>query len=332
MSTNRVTCDLCPRKCRLKENQTGFCHVRKNIHGEIVLTDYGKITSLQIDPIEKKPLYHYKPGQKVLSLGMRGCNLACRFCQNHSISHPNKGEMQAISSFYQKTLEPENIVSLTKKEEIPMIAFTYNEPIIAMEYVTDTFMLSRENGIKNIIVSNGYISPKHYDHFFKNVDAVNIDLKFFENALYRKYTSASLEPVLETLRYINSKKIHLEITTLIIDGINDSNDIIEKESKWIIDNLGQNTPLHLSAFHSAYKMNHYPTTHPQTLLRLQEIAKRIGLVNVYTGNIASLNHTHCSKCGNLFIERNGYDIKVNEKIKKNNICPSCGAQISDIQF
>lgn len=328
----KITCNVCPRNCRLKENQIGFCRVRKNIGGKIILTDYGDLTSLQVDPIEKKPLYHFLPAQKVLSVGMRGCNLACRFCQNHSIAHPTKSEQTAIENFYQKKMQPENIVSIAKGENIPMIAFTYNEPIIAMEYVIDTFSIAKNSGIKNIIVSNGYLSADYYEAFFENIDAANIDLKFFHNDLYRQYSSGTLDAVLDTLLYIHSKNIHLEITTLILPGINDSDNLIAEQSKWMVKNLGDNTPLHLSAFHPDYKMTSHPPTPADTLFALQKTARKSGLKNVYTGNIASDNHSVCPECGKELILRDGYRTTINKDFYAKKACPACGARISEIQL
>ncbi len=332
MAENKITCDLCPRNCRLKDGQAGFCRIRKNEGGKIVLTDYGYITSIQIDPVEKKPLYHFLPGKKILSIGMQGCNLYCRFCQNHSIAHPDKGQASALNSFYKKKMNPEFIVSLANHEKIPMIAFTYNEPIIAMEFVQDTFSLARHNGIRNVLVTNGYISPKYYDTFFQDVDATNIDLKFFREEKYRKFASGSLRTVLDTIQYVYSRKIALEITTLVIPGVNDSDEEIRDIAAWISRNLSPSIPLHLSAFHPDFKMLEFPATSPDVLTHFQKVARDAGLNHVYTGNIQSENNLLCPRCGKTLITRHIYQIKIDTGFRDTKKCPDCGMEISDIHL
>lgn len=319
-----MQCSLCPRCCSIEDGQTGFCGVRRNQAGKIVLATYGQTTGLAIDPIEKKPLYHFYPGSRVLSLGSIGCNLACEFCQNWSTAQSRDLERLTTSA------SPEEIVRLAKESDCINVAFTYNEPTIWAEYAMDVAAACRQAGLKTVAVSNGFISNDRRTAFFDLMDAANIDLKSFSDEFYRKHCNASLEPVLETLRHLaRSSKTWLEVTTLIIPTLNDSDTEVAALSAWIAKNLSVETPLHLSAFRPAYHMTTLPPTPPQALFHTREIALSCGLKNVYTGNIddPAGQATYCPQCAQTVISRFGYDVD-EYMIDEDFCCKYCGQTIS----
>ena len=238
---DKVQCEICPRKCKLADGQRGFCYVRKNENNKIILETYGYNTGLAIDPIEKKPLYHFYPASKVLSFGTLGCNMGCKFCQNWQTTKVKYPINQCPK------VSPEQIVEAAKKYNCKSVAFTYNDPIIFFEYATDTAKLCRQEGIKTVAVTAGYINSEPAKEFFNMMDAANIDLKGFSEDFYKRNCSAHLEPILNTIKYVaNETACHLELTTLLIDGENDS--LIEDECNWILNNLGDRVPIHFSAF------------------------------------------------------------------------------------
>lgn len=319
LKDNTVQCTICPRNCKLKNGQYGFCTVRKNIDGEIVLETYGYNTGLAIDPVEKKPLYHFYPKSRVLSFGTIGCNMGCQFCQNWHITkvQPNYNLLNTTS--------PEDIVKTAIEYNCKSVAFTYNDPIIFFEYAIDTAKICRENGIKTIAVTSGYINPEPAKEFFRYMDAANIDLKGFTDNFYRKNCLAHIEPVLDTIKYVNNETdCWLELTTLLIEGENSSNEEIERECKWIKDNLGENIPLHFSAFTPNYKMVDKDSTHIETLMKAYNIAKNVGLNYVYTGNIRDVetSTTYCKNCKRPIIRRDGY--KVFDICLDTDKCKYCG--------
>lgn len=317
-------CTICPRNCRLKEGQAGFCQIRKNIGGNIVLTSYGYNTGLSVDPIEKKPLYHFYPGSKVLSFGTLGCNMGCQFCQNWHISKSTADPRINETS-------PEKIVQIAQELGCKSVAFTYNDPVIFFEYAVDTAKLCRDAGIKTVAVTAGYINPEPRKEFFAYMDATNIDLKAFSEEFYKKNCLAHLDQILDTIKYVrHSTNCWLELTTLLIEGENDSDEEITKECEWIVENLGQGVPLHFSAFHPAYKLMHKPITKLSTLLRAYEIAKKAGLKYVYTGNVvdSETSTTYCSSCSKPLIMRMGYQA-VTDNIK-NGHCAFCGEKCEGI--
>ncbi len=318
----RIICDLCPRKCALKEGQRGFCFVRRNSGGQMVLDAYGVNTGMAVDPIEKKPLYHFYPGSSVLSFGTAGCNLGCKFCQNWTISKAREtGRMQ------QRAL-PSRIVSLAKTYNCRGVAFTYNDPVIFAEYAVDTAELLHREGLKTVAVTAGYISEEARSWFFNAMDAANIDLKAFTEDFYRKNCFGRLKPVLDTLKYVaNETNTWLEITTLLIPGENDSPEEIDAMTAWIADNLGKNIPLHFSAFHPDFKMRDKPVTPLNTVVRAMDIAKKNGINYIYAGNVVYPQGeiTRCHNCGAELIKRNWYQIDM-DKITAGT-CPECGTQI-----
>ncbi len=317
---DKVQCTVCPRNCVLKDGQRGFCHVRQNIDGKITLTTYGYNTGLAIDPIEKKPFYHFYPSSRVLSFGTVGCNMGCQFCQNWTTSKSK------IDPKRTNKVSPKEIAKLAAKHKCKSVAFTYNEPTIFLEYAIDTAKECKKLGIQTVAVTAGYINPEPRKELFKHIDAVNIDLKAFSGKFYKKYCFAELEPVLDTIKYIkNETDTWLELTTLLIEGENDSEEEIERECEWIAENLGTFVPLHFSAFHPGYKFNEKSATQIPTLLKAIDIAKSKGLNYVYAGNISNLKSstTYCHNCKRPVIMRDGYLI-MEYNLNENGCCDFCG--------
>ncbi len=318
--TDKVQCEICPRKCRLSEGQRGFCYVRKNENGNIVLETYGYNTGLAIDPIEKKPLYHFYPSSKVLSFGTLGCNMGCLFCQNWQTTKVKYPINQC------DRISPEQIVQTAKKYGCKSVAFTYNDPVIFFEYAIDTAKLCRREGIKTVAVTSGYINLEPAKEFFNLMDAANIDLKGFSEQFYQRNCMAHLEPVLDTIKYaVNETNCHVELTTLIIEGENDS--YIEEECNWILNNLGDSVPVHFSAFFPKYKYSNKLPTKFETLVKAYNIARNMGLKYVYTGNLSSVetSTTYCKNCASPLIIRNGYNIKENNI--KDGCCKYCKIKV-----
>lgn len=321
LKDNKTQCLICPRQCILGNEQRGFCFVRKNIDGKIILETYGLNTGLSIDPIEKKPLYNFYPGSKVLSFGTFGCNMGCLFCQNYHISK-FKGDISVS-----KKASPNDIVKIAKEYNCKSVAFTYNDPVIFFEYAIDTAKLCRNENIKTIAVTAGYMNDSSRIEFYKYMDAANIDLKGFSENFYKKNCFAHLSPVLDTIKYvINETNCHIELTTLLIEGENDDEQMIENECNWILSNLGNNIPLHFSGFYPRYKFNDRKSTSFETLLKAYNIAKSAGLKYVYTGNLETVEtvSTYCSNCNNIIIKRDGYNIL--EYNLLDDKCKFCGAE------
>ncbi len=325
LPNGKIKCTLCPRYCTLDEGQKGFCFIRENIDGKIYSTGYGKPIGFAVDPIEKKPLFHFLPGSGILSFGTAGCNLGCKFCQNWTMS---KAKTDLAGSY---TVNPEQVVALAKKYNTPSIAYTYNDPVIFGEYVIDISRIAREGNIKSVMVTAGYITPEARKDVFKYVDAANVDLKGFSEEFYHKYTASHLAPVLDTLKWLkNETDIWFEITTLLIPESNDSDEMLKAECDWIVENLGEEIPLHFTAFHPDFKMrDHYPTPH-STLLKAKEIAESAGIKYCYLGNVhdSSSQTTYCPKCGTPLIKRNWHSVYENNLV--GNHCPNCGEEIAGI--
>lgn len=297
-----VRCELCPWNCVLKPGQTGVCKVRSNENGKLFTHVYDQVAALGIDPIEKKPLYHFYPGKNILSIGEVGCNLHCTFCQNHRISQCFASEFTGFHEISSKQIVNEAL----KTHRNIGIAYTYNEPFTFYEFMLNTARLARENGLKNIVVSNGYINPEPLQEILPFIDAFNIDLKAFSEEFYKKQTKGKLEPVLETLKIIAQSKSHLEITTLIIPELNDDPEEFENMVRWISTELDSGIPLHLSRYFPQYEMK-IPPTSIEKLEQLYEIAKKY-LSHVYIGNVSDEKRTstYCTHCGNVLIPRNRY--------------------------
>jgi len=326
LDDGHVQCDLCPRFCKLKEGQRGLCFVRANQGGQIVLTTYGRSSGFCVDPIEKKPLNHFLPGTPVLSFGTAGCNLACKFCQNWDISKSREIDTLADSA------SPQKIAEKAQELNCRSVAYTYNDPVIFLEYAVDVAEACREEGIKSVAVSAGYICEEPRKEFFSAIDAANIDLKAFTEEFYFKLTGGHLQPVLDTLVYLKHETdIWFEITTLLIPGKNDSDKELNEMSEWIMENLGPDVPLHFSAFHPDWKMMDIESTPPATLTRARQIAMKKGLRYVYTGNVhdPAGSSSYCHNCGHLLIERDWY-VLGRWGLDKSACCEKCGTQIPGV--
>ena len=274
LKAGKVQCLLCPKNCVLADNEFGSCSVRKNENGTLYSLVYGKTTGIAVDPIEKKPLYHFHPGEKILSLGTRGCNFACSFCQNWQISQNSNAPLYDISS--------EKVIDKAIQMKLFGIAYTYNEPFIWYEFVRDTVILAKENGLENVLVTNGYINSEPLEEILPFIGAMNIDLKSMDDDFYRSTCNATLEPVLKTIKRAK-QSTHVELTNLIIPTLNDSDVQIEKLRDWIFNNTGADTPLHLSRYFPCYELN-LPLTPIATLQRAKSIAEK-KLKYVYLGNV-----------------------------------------------
>lgn len=317
----RVQCDLCPRACRLRQGQRGFCFVRQARDGGMVLTSFGRNTGMASDPIEKKPLYHFYPGSRVLSFGTLGCNLGCRFCQNWHISKGRRADDLRTSA------SPEQVAALAVRQACSGVAFTYNEPVVFAEYAMACAHEAHRLGLASVAVTSGYMCSEPRLPFYKDIDAANVDLKAFSDAFYRDICGGALKPVLETLRWLKEETdVWLEITTLLIPGYNDSRDEVARLSDWILRALGPDVPLHFTAFHPDFHMRHVSPTPSQTLTRARRQALSHGLHYVYTGNVADREGgtTWCAECGEALIGRRGYRLE-RWGLAPDGTCQSCGA-------
>jgi pyruvate formate lyase activating enzyme len=320
----RVLCTLCPRECRMRSGQNGFCYIRRNRGGRLVTTGWGRTTGFAVDPIEKKPLDHFRPGSAVLSFGTAGCNLGCRFCQNWDIS-----KARTVDSTSEDEWTPPRVVDLAQRMGVPGIAFTYNDPIIWAEYAIDVAKEARARGLFTVIVTNGYVSKGPREEIFRHMDAANVDLKAFTEEFYAKQTLSHLAPVLETLEWLaRETDVWVEVTNLVIPGLNDAEDETRQLSEWIASHMGRDVPLHFSAFHPDYKMLDRPATPPRTLQRAREIARIAGLRYVYTGNVRDRegHTTFCPSCGERVIERDWFAVRAVRM--RGSACARCGATIA----
>jgi pyruvate formate lyase activating enzyme len=321
----KILCELCPRGCVMRDGDRGFCFVRQNVEGEMVLTTYGKSTGFCIDPIEKKPLNHFLPGTSVLSFGTAGCNLGCRFCQNWEISKSR--EIEALS----EEASPEQIAEAAAKSGCRSVAFTYNDPVIWAEYAMDTARACHERGLKSVAVTAGYIMPEARREFYSVMDAANVDLKAFTELFYEQISLARLEPILDTLRWLKEETdVWFEITTLLIPTKNDSEEEVARMCDWLINNLGDSVPLHFTAFHPDFRMQDIPPTPPATLARARQQALSAGLKHVYTGNVHDERgqSTYCPQCKRCVIERNWYTL--GQYHIKEGCCEYCGQRIAGV--
>jgi len=328
LEDGRIECRLCPRFCHMRPGQRGLCFVRRaREDGEgMELTGYGRSTGFCVDPIEKKPLNHFLPGSSVLSFGTAGCNLACSFCQNHDISKSR--EVARLSS----AATPETIARAAESLGCASVAYTYNDPVIFMEYALDTAAACRTKGIKNVAVTAGFICEEPRKRFFAGMDAANVDLKAFTERFYEKRCAGALKPVQDTLRYlVNDTSVWTEITTLLIPGENDSDEEIDSMTRWIAADLRRDVPLHFSAFHPDYRMLDKPATAPAILQRARSIAIGNGLQHVYVGNVhdPARQATLCPTCGARLIGRDGYEI-TEYALDSRGACLSCGTRLAGV--
>ncbi len=325
-ANNKVVCYLCPRYCEIGDGQTGFCFVRKNEGGTLYSLAYANPYAVHIDPIEKKPLSHYLPGTRILSIGTAGCNLGCKFCQNWDISKAKYDQERA----YQFT--PEHAVAEAIKHGCPSIAFTYNDPVIWAEYAIDIAKLAHAYGLKTVAVTAGYITPEALPPFYDHIDAANVDLKGFTENFYRKTCLAHLQPVLDTLKELKRRgTTWFEITNLIIPTLNDAREEIRDLCLWILDNLGPEVPLHFTAFHPDFKLMHLPHTAEEILEEARLLAMDLGIHYVYVGNVHTKegNNTYCPKCKTLVARRSWH--VVHEINLQNGGCPKCDHKIPIIE-
>ncbi|HNQ03520.1 MAG TPA: AmmeMemoRadiSam system radical SAM enzyme [Thiobacillaceae bacterium] len=324
LADNRIQCDLCPRDCKLHEGQRGACFVRKMENGRMILTTYGRSSGFCVDPIEKKPLNHFYPGSSVFSFGTAGCNLACRFCQNWDISKSrDMDRLMDIAS-------PEQIAQRARDMGCLSVAYTYNDPVIFAEYAMDTATACRALGLKSVAVSAGYMHKEPTAQFYAHMDAANVDLKSMSDAFYVKYCSGHLQPVLDTLVYlVRQTPVWVEITTLLIPGLNDSDEEIRRMADWILRELGPDVPLHFSAFHPDWKMTDIPPTPASNLSHARRLALEAGLNYVYTGNVHDPlgDTTFCPNCERAVIVRDLYEIP-EYRLGDDGRCPNCGTAIA----
>jgi pyruvate formate lyase activating enzyme len=322
----KLQCDVCPRACQLAEGQRGLCFVRAREHDAVVLTTFGRSSGYCVDPIEKKPLAHFLPGTPVLSFGTAGCNLSCKFCQNWDISKSRDVDTLADEA------PPEAIARAAEQLGCKSVAYTYNDPVIFMEYAIETARACRARGIRSVAVTAGYVCPEPRAELFAEMDAANVDLKSFDEKFYHSVCGAHLAPVLETLEYlVRETKVWTEVTTLLIPGMNDSDAELHAAAEWMATRLGPDVPWHFSAFHPDYRMQDRPRTPAATLTRAREIAIGHGVRHVYTGNVHDPKgqSSYCQCCGTCVIERDGYEIGA-WRLDEVGRCLECGTQLPGV--
>jgi pyruvate formate lyase activating enzyme len=326
LADGRLQCDVCPRECKLQDGQRGLCFVRARAGESIVLTTYGRSSGFCIDPIEKKPLNHFLPGSAVLSFGTAGCNLTCRFCQNHDIS-----KSRAMDTLMDQA-PPEVIAEAALRTGCRSVAFTYNDPVIFMEYAIDTAKAARARGVKAVAVTAGYMKADARKDFYAHMDAANIDLKGFTQDFYQKLCTGELDAVLDTIKYVHHQTpCWVELTTLLIPGENDSPEELKRLSDWVAAEASETVPVHFTAFHPDYRMQDKSCTPAETLFRAYEIARAVGLKNVYCGNIhdARTGTTFCTGCKAPVIGRVGYDI-ARWQLNDAGHCLKCGTACAGV--
>ncbi|ADP77755.1 Radical SAM domain protein [Methanothermus fervidus DSM 2088] len=320
----KVRCNVCMRKCLIPPNKKGFCGTRENKDGKLYTLIYSTVSSVAIDPIEKKPLFHFYPGENVYSLGTVGCNFRCKHCQNWTISQ----EWQSVAT---EEISPEEAIQAAKNYNCKMIAWTYNEPTIWFEYTLDSAKIAKENGIKTVYVTNGYMSKEAFKKIKPFLDAANIDLKAMSDKFYREICGVpSVDPVLENIVRWKKAGVHIEVTNLIIPKYNDSKEMIRELIEFMVEEVGVDTPLHFTRFFPHYKLSDLPPTYVDTLVKAREMALKMGMRYVYIGNVpgTEFENTYCYECGELLIERRGFGVsKINLDDKA---CPKCGAKIDII--
>jgi pyruvate formate lyase activating enzyme len=322
LEDGRVQCDVCPRACKLHEGQRGLCFVRACEDGEVVLTTYGRSSGFCVDPIEKKPLNHFLPGTAVLSFGTAGCNLSCRFCQNWDISKSRETDTLADAA------SPETIARAAHALRCASVAFTYNDPVIFMEYAIDVAEACRAAGVRTVAVTAGYMCDAARREFYRHIDAANVDLKAFSETFYHQVTGGHLEPVLETLEYLRRETdVWFELTTLLIPDLNDSDAELDRMTRWVVEHLGPDVPMHFTAFHPDYRMLDRAPTPPATLTRARRIARANGVLYAYTGNVHDREggSTLCHVCGTRLVERDWYTLE-GWRLTADGRCETCGTQ------
>jgi len=322
--SNYVKCQLCPKTCIISEGERGDCRVRENRGGKLYTMVYGNVCALNVDPIEKKPLYHFLPASSAFSIATAGCNLHCLYCQNWSISQYPPEETDNVD------LLPEAVVSYAARYGSHSIAYTYSEPTVFFEYMLDTARLARQEGLRNVVISAGYINPEPLRLLCEAVDAIKIDLKGYNEPFYEEVCGATLEPVLESIKTIHESGTHLEIVNLVVPTLNDDEGELQALSRWVVQELGPDVPLHFSRFHPLYKLTNLPSTPVESLERARNAAMEAGVKYAYIGNVPGHagNHTYCSRCGEIVIGRVGYAIREYHIV--DGVCEFCGEPIAGV--
>jgi pyruvate formate lyase activating enzyme len=321
-----VACDLCPHGCVIPEGAAGDCRVRVNLGGRLRATTYGRPSAVHVDPMEKKPLYHFLPGRTVFSIGTAGCNMHCRNCQNWQLSQRGGEEMETV---YRAM--PDEVVTLARQEGCEALAYTYNDPIVFYEYVEDTAALARAAGLRNVLVTAAFVNREPLRRLCRVLDATNADLKAFDDAFYRSVCSTRLQPVLDALVTFREEGVWLEVTNLVIPTLNDDLALIRRMARWVRDALGPDTPLHFSRFRPMYRMQNLPATPADILERARREALDVGLHHVYIGNLSGheAESTYCPRDGTRLIQRVGYRI-VESRLTPDGRCPTCRQPIAGV--
>lgn len=323
---SEVICELCPRACRIPEGGAGDCRVRVNLGGKLRATTYGRPSAVHIDPIEKKPLFHFLPGSRVLSVATAGCNLHCRNCQNWQLSQRGGEQMEQLYH-----LPPDRLVSEARRTRCEAIAYTYSDPIVFYEYSYDSAEAAREAGLANLFVTAGYINRQPLRRLCRVLDAANTDLKAFDDGFYQRVCGARLGPVLDSLVTLREEGVWVEVTNLLIPTLNDQRRLVRKMARWIRDQLGADTPLHFSRFHPQYRMRNLPPTPRDTLQMARDEAREVGLKYVYIGNLIGDDNgnTYCPRDRTLLVRRIGFRV-IENKLTEGGSCPVCGDKIAGV--
>jgi pyruvate formate lyase activating enzyme len=324
-STSKVVqCGICPKSCRIAPGHSGECRVRVNVDGQLQAVTYGRPCSVHVDPIEKKPFFHYLPGTRILSLATVGCNLHCRNCQNWEISQGNPEDLPAYD------LPPDKVPAEARKAECPSVAYTYTEPLVYYEYTMDCSAACRKAGLRNAIVTAGYVNPDPLRKFCRVIDAATLDIKAMSDKFYREVCDASLPPVLRTIEILKEEKVYLELSNLVIPTLNDSDAMLRDLCRWVRDHAGAETPFHFLRFFPMYRMTQLPPTPQETLVRAREIARAEGLKHVYVGNleVPDGENTFCAGCGKRLIQRVRHTVLENRV--QDGKCPDCHRDVNGV--
>lgn len=322
---DRVQCYLCAHRCRIEDGKRGICQVRENQAGTLVTLVYGRTIAQHVDPIEKKPLLHFRPGTTAYSIATPGCNFRCQWCQNADISQMVRERHLILG----EEASPEEIVAAAQRAGCQSIAYTYTEPTIFFEYAYDTAQVARGAGLANVFVTNGYMTGEMLDTLDPYLDAANVDLKAFRDETYREHVGARLQPVLDSLRKMKALGVWVEVTTLVVPGLNDDAGELREAARFVAQELGVETPWHISRFFPAYRMTDVPPTPVSTLQQAREIGLEEGLRYVYVGNVVGEANTVCHGCGRLLIRRSGYSI-LEHNVGPGGRCPNCGALVAGV--
>lgn len=324
-TAQNVRCTICPKRCRVPAGYSGECRVRMNVDGTLVASTFARPCAVHVDPMEKKPLFHFFPGERILSIGTAGCNLHCKNCQNAEISQGNPEDVPSYE------LQPADVPALAKRHGCRHVAYTYTEPLVSYEYTLACCQAARSAGLSNVLVTAGYINEEPLRALLPHVDAANVDIKAFSDTFYREVCSATLEPVLRAVLLMKKADVHVEITNLVIPTLNDADELFEKLCAWLRDQAGDETPLHFSRFFPQFRMTHLPPTPVETLVRAREIARKAGLKHVYVGNaeVEDGETTRCAGCGARLVARQRYVI-IENRLTKSGTCPECGRRVSGV--